>query len=216
MAGLDGHLRLVTCLTTIDGEEAQWGICTGARDDIDVPTLAQIVEAFAETLGAGSGIANILGSSDILGVKVYRWDAAAGSYSLIYERLTALPPVSRATLPLQCSAVLTIRTPEPVGPAEPTRYRNRAYIGPLALVAIDADAYLQLPFISDTLQAAQDMHNAMALVPTTAVGDPGGLAVRSFAGGFIVPAESIEMGRVVDTQRRRRNGLFEGGLSVTL
>ncbi len=216
MAGLNNHLKVVSCLRTVDNEVAQWGINTGARDDVDVPTVASVVENAAFTLQQGPAIANLLGKSKIESTKVYRYNAGAGAYALIYELVAAIPQTSSPVLPVQCAAVLTIRTPEPVGTAAPQRFKNRAYLGPVANGAVDSDGRILLAFINDTLQIFQDLHNALALIPTTSPTDPAGLAVRTFAGSSIVDATSIEMDDVVDTQRRRRAQLVQNRVARTI
>jgi hypothetical protein len=216
MAGLNNHLKVVSCLRTIDNEVAQWGITTGARDDVDIPAVAAVVENAAFSLQQGPAMANLLGKSKIDSTKVYRYNAGAGAYSLIFELVAAIPATTTPALPMQCAAVLTIRTPEPVGTAAPQRFKNRAYLGPVANGAVDSDGRILLSFINDSLQVFQDLHNALALIPTTSPTDPAGLAVRTFAGLSIVDATSIEMGDVVDTQRRRRSQLVENRVARTI
>lgn len=108
--------------------------------------------------------------------------------------------------PPQCTMVISLRTGLP-GRAR----RGRMYIPTMAAV-VGADALVSTATQGLFADAAGTLMNSIN--DAGVVDNPYRLVVASGVGsGALYPVQTIQVGRVIDTQRRRRNSLAEGYVS---
>lgn len=201
------------------GEIAVFSMYTGKRDSSNYPALAQEMEDFVVAIsGTTGGIINGYTIASMLFIDEYQNPIFSSSgWGAVYSRnVTAAVADGGGTLPYQCAWVLTRDTDDPELPRQ--RRKNRSYLGPLADNFLGSDGLMSTQSQTALLTKTQTFHNSLQGV-AVASGTPveySGLCNISYEGTGNVPVvpqitntTQIRVGRVVDTQRRRRNALDE-------
>lgn len=111
---------------------------------------------------------------------------------------------SSFSLPPQCAPVVTFRTAKS-GP----RYRGRMYLPPFTVASCTVAGRLVSTGIGNTLPVLQSGFNGLITAGFIPV-------VRSRKFHTSEPITSLEIGDVIDTQRRRRNAISETRQSVAI
>jgi len=115
-----------------------------------------------------------------------------------------VPGNATSTLPPQCSIVISLRTGWP-GP----RGRGRMYFPCLAPASLTSIGRL-----SATAQEGLTTNFQTFFNDWNALSDTMPVAVASNVGGFVTTVSSVQVGSVVDTQRRRRDTMVESYYSL--
>lgn len=204
------HIRVELIGTLSNGAE-RWstGFATAPPTGgalADVETLAVTATSlFLSDFWGSSGINLYFPlSSRFTGARVQQLEAD-GTVRATHTTLLATSSAGSGTvsLPPQCSVVASLRTPT-AGP----RGRGRMYLPVPAVAALVNSGRIgpgPRQGFADGLQLFFNDWNADAL--TAPVG------VASGMGGFVTTVTRIEIGDVVDTQRRRRDALPEDYLA---
>lgn len=112
--------------------------------------------------------------------------------------------VGSATKPFQTSVVLSLRTPYPGG-----RNRGRLYWPGLAAAISNADLRIGAAGCQSIAQAAWEYLIALAVAMQTSLNMTTVPTVVSGTAGTVQPVTYVEVGDVLDVQRRRRDKAVE-------
>lgn len=200
-------------------EIAVFSMYTGKRDESNYPALVDEMEDWLIGIsGSTGGIINGYTGASLLFVDEFANPLVSqSSWGTIYSRnVTGGVADGGGTLPFQCAWVITRDTDDNELPRN--RRKNRTYIGPLADNFLGPDGRMSISGTNALLTKTQVFHNSLQGVPV-ASGTPsayGGLCNVSYRGTTFVGSPpqitnstQLRVGRVIDTQRRRRNALTE-------
>jgi len=217
----DDGIRLRWQLVPNDapGEIAVFSMYTGKRDSSNYPALADEMEDYVQSIsGTTGGIINGYTVASMLFIDEFANPLiSTDNWGAVYSRnVAAAVADGGGTLPYQCAWVLTRDTDDDELPRK--RRKNRSYLGPLADNFLGSDGLMSTQAQTALLTKTQTFHTALqgvAVASSTPVAY-GGLCNISYSGTGNVPVvpqitntTQIRVGRVVDTQRRRRNALDE-------
>jgi hypothetical protein len=183
----------------------QYSMHTGPRADVDLTTLAD-----AAQLWWTSDLSGIAKSQCHLDrVNLSRWELGPGftGWHQVFTKDVNDGGSGGPTLPAQCAVVVGVRTVESVVPVRSRR--NRAYLGMLQSGAIGADGRLSTTSQGALITCMQQLHDRFQGVPSGTTTAFDGLCVASPAYAFLLSGNVSAVGRVVDTQRRRREHAAE-------
>lgn len=212
MADLDGSHRVTAIIETIDNEIATFRVSTGERQQTEWDDLATAMGDFVAAMQSEPAVENILGTSTLIGLTVDQWIPSLSKYAQVFSSPQTGPSRTVDTAPMQCAAVVTTRYMNPPPGSVLQRYRNRFYVGPIVQACLNTDGKITIPYRDQLAQQAADLDTALAAISLASgapAGSPPGLGVASVAGNHIFQADVVEVGNIVDTQRRRRNKLVE-------
>lgn len=114
--------------------------------------------------------------------------------------------VNSPQLPLQCSSVVTLRTP-----FSGASFRGRVYMPPMHTGTISTLGYLDTTPRSELVSGVSNYLNSVNAGTTD-----WSVAVYSRKNSAMTPVTSIDVGTVIDTIRARRGGLVESRLSSAI
>lgn len=187
------------------GEEAVFTHWIQADADADALSAADV---YATSLAGDTAFTGLFGTGVVMGpAKVAKTNMATGV--VISTQVATVQVAGTATvgnLPPQCSIVVSLRT----------AFASRSDRGRYYLPAISSDQLTPAGRLSSTpqnaiLSAVVAAHSAEILV---GAGCP--LVVYSRKNRAVEPVVSIDVGDVIDTQRRRRDKLVESRVSALL
>lgn len=176
------------------------------------PTAASVVSLSANVSAELTDYWNILNDyyearTTFLGVECQERDIVTGQFTgpNVIVPFAGIGFVNGTQLPLQLAGVVSVRTAT-AGP----RGRGRMYMPPPASVALASDAQMTTAYRDDVLLAWQGLVSGVQ-----GAGDFD-LGVYSRVGAAFSTADSLDMGRIYDTQRSRRSELVEARASVAV
>lgn len=142
---------------------------------------------------------------------------ALASYQTVSDQDWLGLDVTGNSLPLQCAMAITVYT-DAIPGVRQRRY-NRCFVGPLN-TTIAQGSPPELPQATQVALASifknfSDTLKGIPIHPSSAL-TSGGLAVVSGAAAASADATEVRVGKIVDTQRRRRNKLVESHEVVLL
>lgn len=207
------HVRVEVFGTQVNGAE-KWttGFSTapptgGALAAVDALALTAVTLFRDDVWNASPTHALFPGFSALLGGKATQYEGD-GTVRAVGEFILAASVYGGATtaLPPQCSTVVSLRTP-----VAGARGRGRMYLPTLGSNALYQDGRLAVASRSAIASAMQLFLNDWNADSGT---QPVGVA--SAVGGYVTTVTSIQVGDVIDTQRRRRDTLPESYLSAAI
>lgn len=207
------HVRVELQGTLVSGAE-KWstGFSTAPPAGgavIDAAALATSAQTlFKAQWDAAFGFATVFPlSTAFTGARVQQLEAD-GTILASAEAVLAAPDAGSAelALPPQCAVVLSLRTG-----LSGARYRGRMYLPGPGASGVTSVGRLQSS-VQEAL--ALRMHDFMSAWNTAHSAMPVGVA--SGMGGFVTTVTQLQVGNIVDTQRRRRDALPEGYVSIAL
>jgi hypothetical protein len=195
-----------------------FSVYTGKRDPAEFPQLASAVQLWINQLQDPSDAGAL---AEFLEGRVYfdYWQdplfSDNGWGSVGDEPLVNDPSATDNILPPQCALVITRDTNDTELPRK--RRRNRSYIGPVVQGAIINSGAIPAARADLIAQATQAFDTALGSAPLAGGVPPeyDGLCNVSYEGTVlptgpqIAVSNQVRVGDIVDTQRRRRNGLPE-------
>ena len=216
MANYAHNVVRVTLSGTMFGGAEEWstGFFLG-EEGADAPdptqqTADDILAAWTTFFShANSKISNAYQTTQ---VKVAKWDdngqTIADQVYYAYPGTTLSGATSVTYLPPQCSLVVTLLSDRPRGKAS----KGRMYLPGIAVLVENTTGKIPsvtVGTIADNLKTFFDALANDADIPGELI-----LAAKSSGPLNVIPAqndyvETIRVGNVIDTQRRRRNGLVE-------
>jgi hypothetical protein len=217
--GNDGlRLRWELVPNDAPGEIAVFSMYTGKRDSSNYPALADEMEDFLESIsGTTGGIINGYTIASQLFIDEYDNPLFADdNWGNVYSRnVSAAVADGGGTVPYQCAIVVSRLTNDDELPVK--RRRNRSFLGPMADNFLGSDGLFTTQGQSALGTKVQTFHTSLQGI-ATASGVPveyKGLCNVSYKGTTVsfIPqitnTTEVRVGRVIDTQRRRRNALDE-------
>ena len=218
-------VRVTPVFNTIDTEIATWSDYCIVPDTFDLD-FSGIFDEYETYLRE---IVNVqLDAHDLQKLQGSIWTGTR--WQLLEERSSFTPDIigSGPNLPVQCAVVLTLDDPT-VTPAQKPHRRNRRYLGPLAVGVINDNGKITVTQQNALLSAYNslaerwaDLFDPLGAWPGPAVEAPpagydtwgAGIFSPTLAEGF--SPKRYRLGSVIDTQRRRRNGLIESYEEIIL
>lgn len=207
------HIRVELRGTTASGAEV-WSCGFSTAPPVggglaDVESLAlEAAVTFANNFFSVTAVNSAFGTATRFTSTRVQQLEADGSVRATAESILGTPVVGSATtsLPTQCAVVVSLRSP-----TAGARGRGRMYLPNPAASALQSNGRLTTT-VRDAL--AVNMRSAMNIWNGLADTEPVGVA--SAAGGFVTTVNKIQVGDVVDTQRRRRDALPESYYTTDL
>lgn len=199
-------------------ELAVFTMYTGKRDSADYPAIAQEMEDFLTNIsGTAGGVIN--GYTIASKLFVDEWQNpifSSDHWGAAYSRnVTAAVADGGDTIPYQCSYVVSRLTTDTEVPTK--RRFNRSYLGPISSQFVTSAGLMSSSGQTALGTKVQTFHTALQGVALE-----GGVPVQlkglcnvtykgvSLASGpQVTNTNTIRIGEVIDTQRRRRNALDE-------
>lgn len=214
-------MRICAVVETFDNEISTFRVTTGERDIQEYNDLADAMRDFVAAMQSQASVVNVLGESNLTNVTVETYLLSQSRWVQVRNNSYTGVTKTANTLPLQDALVVTLRVDIPPVGATLQQYRNRFYVGPLAASIIGAGGKVAGAGTTDLVNQVFDFDAALQTIPVkpgAPADSPAGLAVTSVVGGHVTQADTIDVGNVIDTQRRRRNGLVEtrASRSITL
>lgn len=193
--------------TTDVNEICTFGVHTGFRA-ADADVLDMINAAAAYWSG---GVSSQLAAHTLQSIVVSQWQTTPGFVGW-HQRLSmpyATTGGSGEQEPHQLAAVVGYKANSTgLGDWAIGRMRNRFYLGPLAKSTIAATGYLTSSFVTNQLTLLEGLHDALVAVGGAATGF-NGLVIVSPTQGAYREAQTLTLGKAVDTMRSRRQKSVE-------
>lgn len=213
---MPNYARVSILGSTVGGEV--WSINpvfdpTGEFGGIDQADMDAATAAIDAITIPSSLLATISVSMSVTGCRLEVRDSGNDELQAIsvHTKTTATPGTSAVGLPPQSAIVFSLRTNTPGG-----RGRGRVY-WPSTSVTLTSAFRLNAPAPATLLNDFKTYMNAIDTALTGAFdGLPFDLAVRSRTAAATPHVTRIQLGNVIDTQRRRRDSLPESYVSVNM
>ena len=150
-------------------------------------------------------------SCNLATIAIAQWDVTLSKWVTEYQRIYT-PPVTGGggvILPPQCALVISQQTSDIPVPLGDGSRRNRSYIGYLNANNLALGGVYNTASVEGLADQTVLLDTRLQGIARVAPVGRGGLCVTSVQEGLSGDTAVFRVGRVVDTQRRRRNAIQE-------